>query len=231
MRSEWRTTSPSLARSRPAAPARRWASPTTAKLAKVIRLRVIFALVPAPTGPKCASRVPISANGSRHRSTASSVPPIMIASVPSWAPIAPPETGASTRATPASAASAASATAPSALIVECTATTVRGPAAARMPSGPESTWRTWSSFCTMTLMTSAAAATWAGVAAAVAPLATYGSQASGRTSCTTRPPGHPSSRRAIGAPMLPNPMNPTAPLMLACPSSFMTAPPVRRRHR
>ena len=121
-----------------------------------MRFLAIFAVVPAPTGPKCDSSVHISEKGSRQRSTAASVPPTIIARVPECAPIAPPDTGASTRSTAASPASSASDRAPPTLMVECTATTAPGRAVARMPSAPDSTSRTWSSSRTITLMTPAA---------------------------------------------------------------------------
>ena len=43
----------------------------------------------------------------------------------------------------------------------------------------------------------------------MAPCSTNGAMASARTSCTTSPPGQPTRRVAIGAPICPSPMNPT----------------------
>ena len=94
-------------------------------------------------------------------------------------------------------------------MVEWTAITVPGAAVRRIPSGPWTTSRTWASSSTVTETSRAVRATSAGVAAAVAPSETNGSAASERTSQTTSPPGHDSSRRAMGAPMFPSPMNPT----------------------
>ena len=94
-------------------------------------------------------------------------------------------------------------------MVEWTAITVPGAAVRRIPSGPSTTSRTWASSSTVTDTRRAVRATSAPVAAAVAPSATNGSVVSGRTSHTTSPPGQARRRFAIGAPMLPRPMNPT----------------------
>ena len=51
---------------------------------------------PEPIGPRCRTVVPIDTRAGHAATTASSLPPAMIASVPVPAPSGPPETGAST---------------------------------------------------------------------------------------------------------------------------------------
>ena len=67
------------------------------------------------------------------------------------------------------------------------------------------TSRTCASLSTVTLMTSASA-TSATLSANVAPSSASGVIDSVRTSKTVSPPGHSTSRLAIGAPWLPRPM-------------------------
>ena len=177
-----------------------------------MRLRASLARVPAPTGPRCTTSVAHFEKGSRQRSTASPVPPTMTASEPSWAPMGPPETGASTTSTPLGAAAAASFSAVSALIVEWMATMVPGAAAVRTSS---ITAPTCSSSSTITEITSVVSATSAGEPATAAPRSARAAVASGRTSHTTKPSGHPTRWPAMGVPICPSPMKPTAPIRCA----------------
>ena len=102
---------------------------------------------------------------------------------------------------PLGSSSAASSTAVSGLIVEWIAMTVPGLACA---ASSVITSRTCSSLSTVMLMMSAVA-TSATSSAKVAPSSASGVIASVRTSKTVTPPGHSTSRLAIGAPMFPKP--------------------------
>src|SRR5690606_26123393 len=106
--SVWRTTSPSALRSRPAASASRCASVAAVKATKCSMLRASLNFVPAPTGPACTTFDPITRSAGAARSKACSSAPTMIASVPSAAPIGPPDTGASRTLMPCRAAVSAS---------------------------------------------------------------------------------------------------------------------------
>jgi hypothetical protein len=59
-----------------------------------------LATCPEPGGPMCVTALPITSRIGRARSTASSLPPTMIARSPDSAAGWPPETGASTASTP-----------------------------------------------------------------------------------------------------------------------------------
>ena len=228
--SEWRTTSPSLARSTPAASASRLASPTAAKAGEVIRLRAILAWVPAPTGPRCATSPAQQPNGPRQAvdrligaadhhgqgAVVSAHRPAADRRVDDRDAVGLGPAGELDRGL--------------GVMVECTATTVPGVAAEAMPSSPATDLTHLRVVGTMTEMTVAWRATSAGDVAARAPLATKGSVASGRTSNTVSPSGQSSSRFAIGAPMLPSPMKPTP--IASAPdgwASLTIGTPVRRR--
>src|SRR5665213_688975 len=90
--------------SRPIASASQLASRCTAESMLLRALRAW----PAPTSPTWRTLLPIASSNGRQASTASSLPPAMIVSVPSTAPRTPPETGASTSSIPRAAARCAS---------------------------------------------------------------------------------------------------------------------------
>ena len=77
-----------------------------------------FTTWPAPFGPTWTMVLPMAWSTGRQRSNTASSPPTMIASVPAFAPISPPEMGASSMSTPFAASSFATFRAVSGAIVE-----------------------------------------------------------------------------------------------------------------
>ena len=203
--SECRTTRPIPDRSIPAASASVCASAAAVKATKWSRFRASFAVVPAPASPKRITRSAMWPNGSRTRASASSSPPTMIASRPSAAPMNPPDTGASSRWSPRSRAAAASSCAVATSMVEWMLIT---PPGAMESNSSVVTSRTWASLSTMTDTPVQRRPTSPVVVAASAPAATRVATTSSRRSRTISPPSRVASRVAIGAPMLPSPMNP-----------------------
>ncbi len=201
--SVWRTTRPSAWTSSPACSASFIASQAAAYEVKVNMLRASFIRVPAPGAPAWMTIEAHCLKAGLIRSYTERSAPTMVAISPFSAAPAPPLTGASM--TWISVYCSASSAAVVSLIVEWIAITV--PGLARSANCP-TTSRTCSSLRTTTLIRSASA-TSVTAAAAVAPASTNGSMASARRSNTVRPPGQSSNRLAIGAPMLPRPMNPS----------------------
>ena len=236
--SEWRTTAPSLARSTPAASARRSASPTAVNATKCSRLRASLARVPAPTGPRCATSPAQRSNGPRHVSTACGRAADHHGQVAA-------RRAHRTRRSPARrrprrrAASPwpASSTAVSGAMVEWMATTVPGRAAPKMPSSPATTSRT----CVVVehhhrdhlVRGPRPRRASTPPRAPLATTAFHGLGPRRRTPSARR--ASPAGGLAIGPPMLPRPMNPTPTgsgpaRSSSSPSSPLTSgSPARRR--
>ena len=140
-----------------------------------------FTVCPAPLGPQWVIVLPIASRIGRQRSSASDLPPTMIESVPAFAPVSPPETGASSSCTPRSDSRAPISRVTDGLIVLMSITTAPAaspPIAARSasPPGPStSTSRTSPLSVTIVTSTSDASATARGDSAATAPSAVQAS--------------------------------------------------------
>ena len=147
---------------------------------------------------------------SRQASKVSGAPPAMIDSSPVAARSVPPLTGASSMATPLCASVSARRRAANGSIVLMQMTMWPGLAVRTIPCGPAMTASACAVVSTRQIVRSAAAATRSGESATTAPRARSGSTFAGSMSCTIS--GNPCFTRlsAIGRPMLPSPMKPTA---------------------
>ena len=94
------TTSNTLVRSTPAFFARTIASQAPRVLNPSMIWLISFMAFPDPTGPTWNMVLPMTSNIGRQRSRTASSPPTMNVRVPSWAPLAPPLTGASRTSMP-----------------------------------------------------------------------------------------------------------------------------------
>ena len=155
-----------------------------------------------------------SAGRARSRSAAS--PPAMIVSVPSRAPLTPPETGASSAAAPRSRSAAASRRASAGGLVDMSTHSTPSRAAASVAAS------TVSGSGSSVITISAAAPTPSAEPPSVAPSATSASTGPRLRLCTTTPNPAASSRAAIGRPIRPSPITPT---------SMVSPYPVRSRPR
>ena len=157
--------------------------------------------------------VPIALKRSPHASNVSTGPPAMIDSSPEAARTVPPLTGASSIAIPRAASCSPRRLAANGSIVLMHTTTCPGPAVRITPCSPAMTDSACAVVSTMTMVRSLAAATWSGEAATRAPRWRKASTFAATTSWTTRENPCLTRLSAIGPPMLPSPMNPTAPCM------------------
>ncbi|OIQ69670.1 hypothetical protein GALL_487280 [mine drainage metagenome] len=166
-----------------------------------IMLLQILADCPAPAAPQCTAFCPITSNRGATVAKASSEPPTMKVSVPAVAPPVPPETGASSAPRPAACARSATARAESTSTVEQSHSTAPLRIAGITSAA---TARRIAPFGSMVITTFAPRAASAALAALVTPSGIAAMVSKPATSC-------PALARlaAIGAPMLPNPMNPT----------------------
>src|SRR5262245_10644271 len=179
-----------------------------------------FTSVPAPGSPRWKTFFPKARSRPSTRSKAAREPLAITVSVPCAAPIAPPETGASTSSTPAPTSSSASRRTIAHELVERSTWTSPRRAPARIPASPRTTDSTSTGPGSEVITTRQRAATSRGLAALRAPASASGRSASGRRSWTTSACPASSSRRAIGAPIVPTPMKPTS-----------SAPATRRSRR
>src|SRR5215207_381259 len=224
-------TSRNASGSSPASFAVRTASARTAAFTAPIVLVSSFAICPWPSGPTCTIRWPITSNSGSARSNAARSPPAKIVSVPSSAFGFEPETGASTK----SRGARRSPTAREAVgeIVDMSTTSAPSGSAAAAPWSPNSTSSTSGASGTIVMKASAPAAASAGVAAAVAPCSAAKRSAFSRVRVWTES-SKPASRRlrAIGAPMMPSPTNPTRLIRaMATTSRSLDSQPVARSER
>ena len=171
------------------------------------RLLQILAIWPVPTSPQRTMLRPICASTGCRVANKSALAPTMKVSVPACAPPVPPETGASATATPCLAAAAAtSRMVCGSMVLQSTAGTP-WPIPAKTPSSPSQTLRTWAAAGSMVITSSAPVAASRGE-----PLMLPPSSASSLSTVWFR-----SNRfsawpalirlRAMGAPMLPKPIN------------------------
>ncbi len=193
--------------SMPSASPRAMASLTPTMVIPSSRLLQILAICPVPTSPQWTMLRPICANTGCRVANSSGVAPTMKVNVPAWAPPVPPDTGASAITTPCFAAAAATSRAVcGSMVLQSTAGTPL-PMPASTPSSPSHTLRTWAAAGSMVTTNSAPSAAARGEALMVPP-----SSASSLSTVWFR-----SNRfsawpalirlRAIGAPMLPRPIN------------------------
>ncbi len=147
---------------------------------------------------------------SRQAAYVSGAPPTMIDSSAVAARAVPPLTGASSMAIPRAATSSASRRATTGSIVLMQTTMCPGAALRMMPRSPAMTSAAWAVVSTMQIVRPAAAAALAGESATVAPRSRRGSTFAASTSWTTREKPPATRLSAIGRPILPSPMNPTA---------------------
>src|SRR5271156_3704567 len=149
-------------------------------------------------------RLPIASSSGLARAKASSAPPAMKVSVPPLAPPTPPETGASSVAAPARSPAACAWRALATSIVEQSTTSALRETAGRMSSQQAITWRPAGNMVKIASAPSTAAL-------ALAAIATPLASAPARCASTRSKPmtAWPALTRlaAIGAPMLPRPMN------------------------
>ena len=205
--------------SMPSASPRAMASLTPTMLIPSSRLLQILAICPVPTSPQCTMLRPICASTGCRVANNSGLAPTMKVSVPAWAPPVPPDTGASATATPCLAAAAAtSRMVCGSMVLQSTAGTPL-PMPASTPSSLSHTLRTWAAAGSMVITNSAPWAASRGELLIVPP-----SSASSLSTAWFR-----SNRfsawpalirlRAMGAPMLPRPIN----------AIFMVVSQVQRR--
>ena len=171
-----------------------------------MRFTASFMAWPAPTPPTWWTERASAAKIGRARSTSTRSPPAMTMSVPSSAGLRLPRTGASMKLAPRAAASSAARRAdgtPSVPMSMRRAFSRRAPAT---PVGPSRTSTNASGLPTIMMTTSAAAAATRGVEARRAPPAVRGAARDGVRLKTRR--GNPARRRfeAIGAPIVPRPI-------------------------
>src|SRR6056297_2964672 len=201
------TTSNIACRSSPSLSASAKASQVAIMVAPRIMLLQILAACPFPAGPQCTAFWPMISNSGFAVAKAASLPPTMKVSVPAAAPPTPPETGASRKPTPAASASAATSRAEATSTVEQSSSTAPLVIAGRIPAETE---RRIAPLGSMVMTTSAPSTASAPLVACATP--------STVTPATSKPvTSWPAATRpaAIGAPRLPNPMNPI----------FMARPP------
>ena len=197
--------------SRPSRSARTAPSAVEARLMKSMRLLQILAAWPVVAPPVGMMLAAIGRMYSVASATAPASPPIMKVSVAAFAPLMPPETGASTKRKPAAAAASCRAWAEAMSIVEESTSSVRVSAWARTPSSPRYTARACSPLGSMVKTTSAPSTASAMLPAGLTPPASAAATASGlrskpRTSCPALarftdmdPPMFPSPIQAITA--------------------------------
>src|SRR5919112_790897 len=170
-----------------------------------------FTTCPVPTGPTWVTVLPMTSKSGGARPKSSSLPPTMMESVPSMAPTSPPLTGASSIEAPRSSASPASSSVTTGEIVLMS--TIRAPSLtpSSTPSSPASTSSTCGESGSMVMIMSDRSAPSLGFSATVAP---------SRSSAFSRvrlyaTSSWPASMRfsAIGLPMIPSPIKPTASAM------------------
>src|SRR5471032_3303465 len=171
------------------------------------RLLQILAICPVPTSPQWTMLRPICANTGCRVANSSGVAPTIKVSVPAVAPPVPPETGASAMATPCLAAAAATSRAVcGSMVLQSTAGTPL-PIPASTPSSPSQTLRTCTAAGSMVITSSAPSAACRAEALMLPP--SCASSASTVLFRSTRFSEWPAliRLRAIGAPMLPRPIN------------------------
>ncbi|CUI79234.1 Uncharacterised protein [Achromobacter xylosoxidans] len=174
----------------------------------------ILATWPAPAGPAWKMFLPIFSSTGRARSSAAAWPPTMKVSVPAAAPPVPPETGASIMAIPRTSAAWATLRAESgAMVLHSITSALDG----ILPS------RSWSRYRPSTCLlagsieitTSAPLTASAAEAADLAPASVSTLTAAGTRSNTARLWPALTRFNAMGAPMLPKPINAIL-LMMSC---------------
>src|SRR5262249_20517090 len=168
---------------------------------------------PKPGPPQCTIFLPIPCNSGSALAKVALSPPHMKVSVAASAPATPPDTGASSMAMPRSAAAACTARALSTSMVELSINTAPASAAAITPA-PRNTLRTLAPTGSMVTTKSTPLAASSTEVALLAPDCTTKFTASSLRSNTLRLWPALIRLRAIGAPMLPTPMNPTRAMML-----------------
>ena len=183
------------------------ASLTPTMLMPSSRLLQILAICPVPTSPQCTMLRPICASTGCRVANSSGVAPTMKVNVPAPAPPVPPETGASAITTPCLAAAAAtSRMVCGSMVLQSTAGTPL-PMPASTPSSFSQTLRTWAAAGSMVITSSAPCAASRGEPVTVAPSSANSLNTPGLTSNTFSLFPAKSRLRAIGAPILPKPIN------------------------
>ena len=187
------------------------ASPTSSIVPSTMSWLHAFAICPAPTGPRWITREAIASRTGRARARAAASPPAITDRLPAAAATVPPDTGASRYATSRRASSAATWRARPGSIVEVSRTTRPGRPPVAMPSGPSVTLSTAAASGRDSTTTSTSEASAATDAARRAPAAASAASAGSPRSRTTTG-GRPrvASASAIGRPIAPRPITPTA---------------------
>ena len=161
--------------STPAFCARRIASAITAMLLPTITWLHSLVTWPAPEGPIRLMLAPYAASTGLARSNAAASPPHMMASVPSAAPLTPPETGASIHSMPlACFRRCAKSRVLSGRMLAWSTSTLPLPAALATPSAPNTTSSTALASNRHIMMMSAFSTAARGLSAAIAPSASAG---------------------------------------------------------
>ena len=168
----------------------------------------ILATWPVPSAPQWTTFFPIFSKIGFAVSNALLSPPTINVSVAASAPTVPPETGASSMTIFFCAAEAATSRAVCGSMVLQSISKVPGFTLASNCPVPAYTSRTWGEEGSIVMTTSAFFTVSATDVAAVAPVATTLATASGNTSNTASACPALTRLRAIGPPILPNPMNP-----------------------
>ena len=193
------------------------------------RLFSAFIACAVPTPPVRVTLLPMLRSSGSARAASASVPPSMIASSPVRARGTPPLTGASTSRPPAASTSAASSRVRAGAPLLMSISSAPGRSPASTPSGPSSTAATTSLVGSMVTIRSQPCATARAVAARVAPSSAATSPvnaASASSTCSGKP--LPAARAAIGRPIAPRPMKPTAAPLIRQPSALARPSPATR---
>src|SRR5690606_18911129 len=161
---------------------------------------------PAPTGSRWRTRPSTSSSGVT-AATCSSGPPTMIVRLPASAPLTPPETGASTRVAPRAATSSARERVRSGSEEPMSTSTVPGASASTSPV-PRTTASTTFESGSIRITAPTPSATSAAFSTNVTTSASPGL---GAVSWPRTDTPAAASLRAMGPPIRPRPMNPTAP--------------------
>ena len=192
-------------------------SPTARMFTARNALFTALSASPAPIGPTCTIRLPISARTGRARSNVGSSAPTMIVRVPASAPLVPPLTGASANPTARAARRAAIRRDPagSPEVQSIRSAPVARPA--RSPSGPSRSASTSREVGRQVTTTAAPSAASRGVAALRTSCALANASALARVRFQTVSREPRASRAAIGAPMAPSPRKAAGPRLTSGP--------------
>ena len=202
--SAWRT----LAGSAPALLAKTSASLTAAMFSATMIWLATLVVCPSPLPPTCVMFLPISCRSGSILAKVASVPPTMMVSEAALAPTSPPLTGASRYSQPRALIFCANSFVAMGEMLLMSTTVLPAVKPPATPCAPKSTFSTSGVSGTMVKTTSARCATSVALAQATAPAS---SRACGTWLRVVTKSSCPAARRcpAMGAPMMPNPMNPS----------------------